>query len=489
MFLGSSAISPVQKMDADAQYRALLARDRRFDGVFFVGVSTTGIYCRPICPARTPGRARCTFYRSASEAEGAGFRACLRCRPELAPGHASVDARSRLTTAALARLDAGALNEGSVDDLAGALGVSARHLRRTMEAEIGVVPLAYAASKRLALAKRLIHDTAMPMTEVAFSSGFSSLRRFNAAFVAQFARPPSSMRRATGARAGADAMITLRLDYRPPLDWEALLRFIAARAILGVERVDLGASGRTIGTGAYYRTVHIGDARGYLVARHLPARSAVVVEVSPSLAGVLMPLVARLRALFDLDAEPSAVAARLAKDPLLAPMVRARPGLRVPGAFDAFETAVRAVLGQQISVKGATTLAGAIARDRGTSIDTPYEGLDRLFPAAKALLAPPITGVPAARARTIQILAGAPPIVRGDDPAETEARLLAMPGVGPWTAGYLMMRTLGWPDAFPAADLGIKKALGETSPKRIEARAEAWRPWRAYAAMHLWTGG
>jgi AraC family transcriptional regulator of adaptative response / DNA-3-methyladenine glycosylase II len=357
----------------DARYDALLARDRRFDGVFFVGVSTTGIYCRPICPARTPGRARCTFYETPAQAEAAGFRACFRCRPELAPGNADVDAVDQLVAAAAERIAEGALNEGTVDDLAAELGVSARHLRRATEARLGVSPLALAQTRRLALAKQLLQDTALPVTQIAFAAGFASVRRFNAAFAEAMGAPPSRLRRenvepaavaAAAAGAAADAAgLVLRLDYRPPYAWEQTLRFLAARAIPGVEAVDVGA-------GAYRRVVREGAVVGTIEVRPVAGRPALALAVSPSLVPALMPIVARVRRLFDLDARPDLIARVLGRDPRLAPLVAARPGLRVPGAVDTFEAAVRAMLGQQISVAAATTLAGRFA----ASLGAPYGG-------------------------------------------------------------------------------------------------------------------
>jgi AraC family transcriptional regulator, regulatory protein of adaptative response / DNA-3-methyladenine glycosylase II len=471
-------------LDGDTCYRALAARDSRFDGVFFVGVETTGIYCRPVCRARTPGRERCSFYRTAAEAERASFRACFRCRPELSPG--AVDARSRLCAAAVAQINAGALNEGSVDALADELGVTARHLRRTMIAEIGVSPVDLAQSRRLSLAKQLLQDTTLPLAEVAFASGFSSVRRCNAVFQARFGRPPSALRREHGAGARSDA-IAIRLDFRPPLDWEVLLGFLAHRAIPGVEAVA---------DGVYRRTVRLGGERGWIAVRRDVRRDALRAEISLSLASVLMPLCARLRALFDLDAHPTAVAAHLGKDPDLAPLVERRPGLRVPGAFDAFETAVRTVLGQQVSVRAATTLSGRLVSSFGAPAETPFPGLDRGFPAPEILARATESsiaalGMPGSRARTLLAVAEAFAdglrLERSSDPVPALARLAALPGVGDWTAQYLSMRALGWPDAFPASDLVLRKALGGISARAAVARAEAWRPFRAYAVVHLWT--
>jgi AraC family transcriptional regulator of adaptative response / DNA-3-methyladenine glycosylase II len=470
----------------DTWYRALSARDARFDGVFFVGVQTTGIYCRPVCRARTPGADRCVFFHRAAEAERGGFRACFRCRPELAPGNGPVDSVPRLVEAAMARIEAGALNEGSLDALAGELGVTGRHLRRAMAAELGVSPVELAQSRRLALAKQLLHETGLPLAEIAFASGFSSVRRFNALFQARFGGPPSSLRRAR-ALAETDA-ISLRLDYRPPLDWPALVGFLGARAIPGVESVE---------GSVYRRSVRLGDRTGWIAVHHDPARPALRAEISLSLAGALMPLVGRLRALFDLDAHPTAIDAHLGADPTLAALVARRPGLRVPGAFDGFETAIRAVLGQQVSVRAATTVSGRLAHALGDPVETPFADVTRLFPRAEVVAgateaAIATLGMPGARARTVLALAGAVAsgsvrLDRRGDAARAMEQLEALPGVGAWTAHYVAMRALGWPDAFPASDLALRQALGGITARDALTTAEPWRPWRAYAALHLWT--
>lgn len=473
------------ELDTDTCYRAVAARDRRFDGRFFVGVQTTGIYCRPVCPARTPARARCRFFGRAAEAEREGFRACLRCRPELAPGHGPVDAVPRLVASALARIDAGFLNDRSVDELGAALGVTARHLRRALADALGLSPVELAQSRRMALAKQLLQDSALSMAEVALASGFGSLRRFNALFRSRFGRPPSALRRSRAEPAGGS--LSLRLDYRPPLDWESLLAFLAARATAGVEEVA---------GGAYRRTVRLGSRTGWIAARALPGEPALRVEASLSLAGALMPLVTRLRALFDLDALPHLVSSHLARDPRLRAAVRQRPGLRVPGAFDGFEAATRVVLGQQVSVAAATTVAGRLARGLGEAVVTPFPALDRLFPAPEAVAAAgedriARLGMPGARARTLLALAGAVAsgalrLDPGAGPAELE-RLRALPGIGDWTAQVIAMRAFGDPDAFPAGDLAVRRALRGAAARDVEARSATWRPWRAYAALHLWT--
>jgi len=487
-------------LDPKTCYRALTAHDPRFDGVFFIAVKTTGIYCRPICPARVPRADRCEFYATAAEAERAGFRACFRCRPELAPGGAvdtsaaSVDAVVQLARTAARRIDAGYLNEASVDDLAAELGVTARHLRRAMEAKLGVTPIELAQTKRLALAKHLLQETALPLAEVAYASGFASVRRFNALFQARFGRPPTELRRSHGVAKGelADAAITLRLDYRPPFAWRPLLAFLAARAIPGVEFVE---------DGAYRRSVVIGERAGWVSVRQDPKRNALRAGVSPLLAPVLSQVVTRLRALFDLDAQPTVIAEHLARDAALEKSLTEYPGLRVPGAFDGFEMAVRAVLGQQISVAAATTLSGRIVQRFGQALPEgspeARAGLRFRFPSAERLAGASVEeiaaiGLPASRARTLFELArviahGQLKLDAAGDPARAIAELVSLPGIGPWTAHYIALRAFRFPNAFPAADLGVQKALGVTSAKAAELRSAAWQPWRAYAVLHLWT--
>jgi len=474
-----------------ARYDALVTRDPRFDGVFFVGVSTTGIYCRPICPARTPGRARCTFYPTPVQAEAAGYRACFRCRPELAPGNADIDAVDALVSRAARRIAEGALNDDSVDVLARELGVSARHLRRATEARLGVSPIELALSRKLALAKQLLQDTALPITEIAFASGFRSVRRFNAAFGERMGRAPTQLRRAAvdrEERRGTTGALTLRLDYRAPYDWDHVLGFLRARAIPGVEHVA---------DATYRRVVHVEGRVGTIAVRPWSARSALELEVAPSLVAVLMPLVARVRRLFDLDARPDAIGNVLGRDPLLRALVGRRPGLRVPGAVDPFEASVRALLGQQVSVAAATTFAGRFAAAFGTPLAAGGDATLRCrFPTAAEIAARSpaeiaAIGLPLARASALVTLAAAVATgaIRLDGVLDLDrfvADLIELPGIGPWTAHYLAMRALHAPDAFPAADLGVRKALGGT-PREAEARAEAWRPFRSYAVMYLWS--
>jgi AraC family transcriptional regulator, regulatory protein of adaptative response / DNA-3-methyladenine glycosylase II len=474
------------ELDADSCYRAVRARDARFDGVFFVAVETTGVYCRPVCRARLPERDRCVFYRLGAEAERDGYRACFRCRPEVAPGGATIDSLSRLAQAAVERIDAGFLNGASVDDLGAELGVSGRHLRRAMMIELGISPIELAQSRRLALAKQLLHDSSLSLTDIAFASGFSSVRRFNALVRERFGHAPSALRRV--GRSRRERAIALRLDYRAPFGWDTLLEFLASRAIPGVEAVI---------DGRYFRTVRIGDRSGYLSVRNVPAKSALRAEVAFSLRDVLMPIGRRLRALFDLDAHPAAISRSLAHDRTLEKLFDGRPGIRVPGAFDGFETLSRAIVGQQVSVRAATTLAGRIARELGAPIETPIACLDRTFP-------PPLVvsrasedricklGLPGVRGRALIALAraverGQLRLAKNGDPSSELGRLRTLPGIGEWTVEIAALRVYGWPDAFPASDLGVRKALGNVSTKDALERAESWRPWRAYALMQLWT--
>jgi AraC family transcriptional regulator of adaptative response / DNA-3-methyladenine glycosylase II len=474
-------------LNPDTCYRALCARDRRFDGVFFTGVTTTGIYCRPVCPARTPGKDRCRFFATAAAAERAGFRPCLRCRPELAPGHAPMDAGNRVAHVVAARIEAGALDDdGNLDALAGEFGLSSRQLRRVVRRELGVTPVELAQTHRLLLAKRLLTDSRLPIIQVAFASGFASLRRFNALFRSRYGMPPRRLRQRKTPNQDGN-LLRLTLTYRPPLPWPVLVKYLAGRATAGVEVVQ---------EDAYLRTVALGKQRGWVRVLSLAGRDALRVELSSELAPVLPPLLARLRDLFDLNARPDKIAAHLRTDARLKPLVTRCPGLRVPGAYDGFELAVRAILGQQVSVRAATTLAGRFATALGEPCATPFPELNRLAPTparvadAKALELTNL-GITKQRAVSIQALAralveGRLHLQPGCDPETTMGQLRELPGIGDWTAQYIALRALRWPDAFPAGDLGLLKAYPSRSPRELRAAAEAWRPWRAYAATYLW---
>lgn len=475
------------ELDQETCYRALVARDVRFDGVFFVGVKTTGIYCRPICTARTPRLSSCLFFPSAAAAECRGFRPCLRCRPELSPGQAPVDAASRVAHAVAARIEAGALNDdGNLEALAEEFQLCSRQVRRVVRKELGVSPVELAQTHRLLLAKRLLSETQLPAVEIAFASGFGSVRRFNAAFRSQYRLSPTQLRRSPR-RIESGPALKLSLAYRPPLAWEAMLRFLSARATPGVECVS---------SGKYCRTAAIGSYRGWLSAAPVDGRALIAVEISNSLVPALGAVLAKLKNLFDLNARPDVIDARLSNDRRLAPLVARSPGLRVPGAFSGFELAVRAVLGQQVSVRGATTLAGRLAEAFGEPIETPLGCLSRLSPEAERIAAASReelcrAGITSARADCLRALARS--VAEGElrlsptpAPEAVIGRLLELPGIGSWTAQYIALRALRWPDAFPEGDLGIRKALDVQAAREAIVAAETWRPWRAYGAMHLW---
>lgn len=477
-------------LDPQHCYAALKARDGRFDGGFFVGVRTTGIYCRPICTARTPKRENCTFFANAASAERAGFRPCLRCRPEIAPGVAPqvapVDAVRAAAHWLAGRIESGALNEHDSERLAGEYGLSSRQLRRALIAEYGVTPIELAQTRRLLLAKQLLTETTLPLSRVAFASGFSSVRRFNACFQSRYRLNPGALRKQKGAR--SDGSIVLQLAYRPPLEWNALRHFLVTRGAAGVECAD---------GHRYLRTVELNGKRGWIIATPVADRPALQVEVAVELLPVLTPLLARLRRLFDLDANPSVIEEQLRADPRMRPLLKQRPGLRVPGAFDGFELALRAVLGQQVSVKAASTLFTRFADRFGARAETPHETLRRHAPPAAEIAQAPVQslidlGLTRQRAQTASALAravadGQLVLEPGGMHATVIERLLDLPGIGPWTAQYVAMRALRDADAFPPGDLGLLKALALDHPRKVVEHAMKWQPWRAYAAIHLWT--
>ena len=471
-------------LDPDACYRALAAHDSRFDGRFFVGVSSTRIYCRPVCTVRMPRRENCHFFPSAAAAEVAGYRPCLRCRPELAPGHASVDASEQLARGAVSMIEDGALDDGGIEHLAARVGVTSRHLRRIFETQYGVSPIEYAQTQRLLLAKRLLTDTALPVTEIALASGFASVRRFNALFRSRYRMAPGRLRK--HADGGAlPAALSFELAFRPPYDWDAMLEFLRARAIAGVEDVSASSYARSV-TIAHRGTLY----SGRIEVRRARRRPALSIAVSPSLAHAVPAVLSRMKHAFDLSCDPAVVVAALGE------IAAACPGLRLPGTFDGFELAVRAVVGQQVSVRGARTVLGRIAAAFGEPLPDAHGEIRYLFPTATrmAVAAPGALaglGMPMARAQTIVALAAA--VAAGDlalqpesDVEATLARLRDIRGIGAWTAHYIAMRALRWPDAFLESDLIVRKALGVVQPARALAQAEAWRPWRAYAVMHLW---
>lgn len=471
--------------DADACYRAHRARDARFDGRFFTAVRSTRIYCRPVCSAPLPKRENCRFFPSAAAAEQAGYRPCLRCRPELAPGLASVDASARLARAAAGLIDDGALADASLASLAQRLGVTDRHLRRVFEAEFGVTPVAYAQTARLLLAKRLLTDTAMSVTDIALAAGFGSLRRLNTLFAQRYRLSPTALRKSQLPAQPLDHHL-FRLPTRAPFDFDALLQFLATRAIGGIEAVDARS---------YRRSLSLPAAGGRQVAGWIEVRRAargvgVDVRVDARLSSAIPRVLAAVKHAFDLNCRPQEV------QDVLGELAQARPGLRLPGAFDPFEIGVRGILGQQITVKAACTIAQRLVARFGTPVETPFAGVERVFPAAAVLadMRPAqiaVLGIVTQRAHAIVALAravasGELQLMPGADVERTLAALCALPGVGPWTAHYIAMRALHWPDAFPPGDVGVLRVLHETRGAAAERRAEAWRPWRAYALMHLW---
>ena len=485
--------SPATPLDADACYRAVAAHDARFDGAFFIGVTSTGIYCRPVCRVKTPRRENCRFFAHASQAEGAGFRPCLRCRPELAPQTLAWSAQdaSALLAQHAARLldspDAWGDEVPSVAGLAARLGVSDRHLRRVFEAELGVSPMDWLQTRRLLAAKQLLADTRLPVAQVALAAGFASLRRFNAAFAAQYRMSPTALRR-DGSEAKPGDGIAVTLGYRPPYDAREMLQFLQQRGLVGVEQIDVAA--HTVA-----RTLRLDDdTRGWIACRFEPEQHRVQVRVAESLAPQLPRVIARVRAWLDLDADPAAIHAVLGADfPALA-------GLRVPGTLDGFELAVRAVLGQQVTVAAARTLTTRLVERFGTPLATPIDGLTRLFPSPAALAAASgdelgQLGLVRQRQAAIHALAqavssGQIRLHAGADVAATMDALKALPGIGAWTADYIALRALRWPDAFPAGDVALQKALSpdgqRLTARAAEGRAERWRPWRAYAVIRAW---
>jgi AraC family transcriptional regulator of adaptative response / DNA-3-methyladenine glycosylase II len=472
-------------------YRALESRDARFDGLIFVGVKSTGIYCRPICPARTAKFENCYFFGSAAAAQDAGFRPCLRCRPETAPDLASWRGTSNTVSRALALIAEGALDGdgNNVEKLAGRLGVGERQLRRLFLQHLGASPISVAQTRRVLFAKQLIHDTRMPMTEVAMAAGFGSLRRFNETFLELFHRPPTALRRKNLAK-DEEKDVVLRLRYRPPYDWESLLGFFRARAIRGVEIIDCER---------YLRTVEVDGALGSIEVTHLPDRQSLGVRIRFPEVRSLPAIVARMRRLFDLGADIEAIDDHLSGDPLLAPLVAQRPGLRAPGGWDGLETAVRAVLGQQISVSAARRLAGQLVALHGRAVPRSFRihpDLSHVFPTARRLASTASIGLamPAARLTALKAVAEA----ALDDPnlfrpfgsiEETVARLRSIPGIGEWTAQYIALRAIREMDAFPVTDIGLLRgaaSINGGASAKLLTRAESWRPWRAYAAQHLW---
>jgi len=494
-------------LDADAAYQALQARDARFDGLWFVGVTSTRIYCRPICRVRLPRRENCRFFDTPAQAEAAAFRPCLKCRPEIAPGTglrwSVMDASRTLAMQAADEIERHAAcgETPSMARAAQRLGVSDRHLRRIFAAEHGVTPLQYLQTRRLLLAKQLLTDTQLPVAQVALAAGFQSLRRFNAAFAQHYRMSPSRLRGDAGEKSPSrqrgeageedslqdDPAITLKLGYRAPFDVQALLRFLALRAIPGIETVDGLGIRRSVRAGS------VAPTDGWVQVSFEPEAQRVRLRFAPQWAAHSGGVIAAVRRWLDLDAAPQVIASALADLP-------GAPGQRLPGGLDTFELAVRAVLGQQVTVAAARTLARRVVERFGEPLATPWDDIVRTFPSSQRLAESPPDhiaelGIIRTRAHAIVALARAWPDIEPGlhtraSPQALIERLCALPGIGPWTAHYIAMRALGWPDAFPPNDVAVLKAMKQqfdtASQREADARAEAWRPWRAYAVLRLW---
>ncbi len=480
--------------------RARLSRDARFDGHFFIGVKTTGIYCRPICPANSPKSENITFYPSAAAAGEAGFRPCLRCRPECAPGTPAWHGTSTTVRRGLRLIAGGALDDGNIEQLSDRLGVTSRHLRRLFTQHLGASPLAVAHTQRLHFAKSLIDQTKLPMQEIAVAAGYGSVRRFNDTFRNTYGRTPRDLRRtdrkAHGAASGAQASLNVRLNYRRPFQWSQLITFMRGRAIPGVE---------TVADDRYLRTVRVGDQVGVVEVGHDEHEHCLYLILHGIDTSHLFPVVQKIREIFDLDAPVADIGAVLKKDDVLKARLRSNPGIRVPGAWDGFELTIRAILGQQISVKAATTLSGRLAARYGESVERVIgermsaAGPSYLFPTPEKLMRARCNnmGLVGARAETIRRVARA--VFDGElsfdpsqDPDAFHASLTSIKGIGDWTAQYVAMRALKNPDAFPASDLGLLRAFDRDGEDRMRATelallSESWRPWRAYAALLLWS--
>ncbi|WP_235872957.1 DNA-3-methyladenine glycosylase 2 [Pseudoxanthomonas winnipegensis] len=476
--------------DAALCERARLSRDARFDGLFFTAVSSTGIYCRPVCPAPAPRRENVSYFPSAAAAEAAGYRPCLRCRPELSPEHGAWRRGDDAVARALKLIDAGLLTDAPLSALAQRLALSERQLRRLFADRLGTSPLGVHATRRLLFAKQLLTETALPITDVAMAAGFGSLRRFNTVFKEAYRMAPRELRKRE-VPAAADETLVLRLGYRPPYDFGAMLDFLRGRALPGVEHVDAISYARVVGPI---------ESPGWLRVSAWPrGEHALRLELQRIAPARMLGVVARLRRMFDLDADPQAIAAALGHDPRLAPLLERRPGLRIPSGWDGFEIAVRAVIGQQVSVAAARTFTARLAQAFGAPLPEPLrsEAHTHLFPTPEALADADLTaiGLTQARAATVRTVAQA--VLDGrvdfrpDAPLDDfVARWVALPGIGPWTAHYLALRGLGHPDAFPAEDLVLQRALPNDgtrlSARALAAHAQAWRPWRGYAVLHLW---
>lgn len=477
-------------LDPDDFEQARQARDPHFDGRVFIGVVTTGIYCRPVCPVRIPNKENIRLYSTAAAAAEAGFRPCLRCRPESSPGTPAWMGSSYTVSRALQLIARGALDEGSVTSLATALGIGPRQLTRLFQQHLGVTPIAVANTQRLHFAKKLIDETQLPMAQICYAAGFSSIRRFNAVFNEVYGRAPLALRRQAKIAAPIEQRgVQIRLNYRPPFDWRAMLEYLAYRAIPGVE---------SVGKNSYCRTIVINGTQGSLDVRFLEDSHALLLTINVEQTRNLYQIVERVRVMFDLKAVSTEIEKHLSLDPLFAPLTQRYPGIRVPVAWDGFEVAVRAIVGQQVSVKGATTLVSRLARACGAEF-TAQDGsdLDRVFPTAAELAEANLDGMGLTTRRIAAIKALAVAVrdgeLRFDGSMTTDAfveRSVQIPGIGPWTAQYIALRALNDPDAFPDADLILLRAAAAPgtalTPKTLQVRSQSWRPWRSYAVMLLW---
>jgi AraC family transcriptional regulator, regulatory protein of adaptative response / DNA-3-methyladenine glycosylase II len=473
-------------MDDEQHYRASVSKDARFDGVFFIAVTSTGIYCRPSCPAMTPKREHMRFYKTPAAAQQAGFRACKRCRPDASPGSPEWNIRADMTARAMRLIADGIVDREGIDGLARSLGYEQRQVRRVLTAELGASPLALARAQRAQTARVLVETTKLPMGDIAFAAGFASIRQFNATILEVFDTPPSRLRERAARHAPATppGAVCLRLPFRPPIDLPRLFGFLAARAVPGMEEVTAST---------YRRTISLPNGRGILSLRNVDQARWVECELELDDLRDVTAAVQRCRRLLDLDADPDAVSGFLVSDEVIGPLARACPGRRSPGHVDGDELAMRAVLGQQVSVAAARRLGARLTAEYGKPLARPSGTLTHCFPDAATVAAadPAALPMPAARARALVTLAaalasGEVALHPGADRDEAAARLLALPGIGPWTVAYIRMRALSDPDAFPATDVGVLRALAALGAGAGVAVAERWRPWRSYAVHHLW---
>ncbi|TNE35911.1 MAG: DNA-3-methyladenine glycosylase 2 family protein [Alphaproteobacteria bacterium] len=482
--IGSKVV--FMELSRDDCYKALKARDPRFDGTFFTCVSSTGIYCRPICPATTPKLANCEFVSSAAAAEDAGFRPCLRCRPETAPGSPAWHGTGSTVARAIRLLNEHDANGGNLEELSDRLGIGTRHLRRLFHEQLGASPKMLIQTQRLHVALHLLKETETNISDIAHASGFRSIRRFNDAMRKTVGMSPSEFRarHQLSARVKSDAPLTLRLGYRPPYDWTGLMSYLRMRAVAGMEVVS---------PTSYTRSIRIENTCGILHLEHDPRGHAILARFDLSKPTGLGAAARRVRDMMDTDCRPDALYNSFQADRLLRPLIKKSPGVRVPGTWDIFELIVRAVIGQQISVKGATTLLGRLVTLYGAELEAHETSITHAFPTPQALADADLTGIglTTSRASTLRDLAKAfcenPGFVHpAQEVSQARERLTSIKGIGTWTADYVALRGLKYPDAFPAADLGLLRAAGADTAKDLAALSQGWRPWRGYAALLLW---